>query len=116
MSKWLRRGFGQHTVEQHSAHPDDRQQPHQQEHSQSEFPSPPRNEMPLQAAVYQQTHQSQHQNPMVGYAPPNPGPIDMDVDSSPATRLKYNSYQHPSNPATSSKPYDPSRQSNRLVD
>lgn len=85
MSKWLRRGFGQN-----SNNLVDDQQP-QQPHAQSEFPSPPRNDMPggASAAVYQETPA-----PM-GYGG-SPAPIAMDVDNHPPSRSsKYSS--HPSN-------------------
>ena len=109
MSKWLRRGFGQNS----NNVPDDQQ--HQEQHShhhphtQSEFPSPPRNDMlgSSSAAVYQESPA-----PM-GYG--SPAPIAMDVDNHPSSRSsKYSphpaTYHHPqSTTSTALKTYERSR-------
>jgi Protein kinase domain len=101
MSKWLRRGFAHNNVstqdEQrpHSQAVTVTQSPHHhqhQQHTQSEFPSPPRNAMPgsASAAVYHSHHQT---SPMgTPYGSPTPATIAMDIDNPPpSSRTKYSS-------------------------
>lgn len=91
MSRWLRRGFGQSNTSQ----TDDRQPPSQN----SEFPSPPRNDMPsTTAGVYQQ--QQQQPQAMGGY---DAVAVSMDVD-----QRHMNKYSQPpaSYQAPSTKAYD----------
>jgi hypothetical protein len=100
MSKWLRRGFGQNS-NNNLTHPDDRH------HVQSDFPSPPRNDMPpaASAASYQQTQQqSPSPHDMGGYSSPPPAAVVIDVDSGPQSRSKY------------SQQYEPSRSDRRMME
>jgi Protein kinase domain len=109
MSKWLRRGFGQNTS---NLTPDDRQQ---QYHSHSEFPSPPRNEMPSSATASAYHHDQSHQSSMAGYGNPSPANIAMDVDNTPPSRNKYT--QYPPNPGSGKQqPYDPPRSNRNTED
>ena len=90
MSKWLRRGFGNHhsnlTEEHRPHHPAD-------------FPTPPRNEMPNPTPAYHQDSAS-----IAGYGSPPPNPIAMDVDHPHASsRSKYSNYHSSHSP---SKHYD----------
>lgn len=80
MSKWLRRGQASNSNNfAHSAG--------QQSHP-SDFPQPPRNEMPpsVSSAVY---HQPPQQSPIVGYGAPPPSTMPMDMDGQPPRSSKY---------------------------
>jgi Protein kinase domain len=108
MSKWLRRGLGQNSNNLTS---EDRQQ--QQYHSHTEFPSPPRNDMPSVATAGAYHHEQSHQSSMAGYGNPSPANIAMDVDNAPPSRSKYSQFP----PHQSVKqPYDPSRTSRNTDD
>ena len=111
MSKWLRRGFGQNNSSNNTS-ADERQPPQQ-----TEFPTPPRNDMPAATAVaaYQTSQQQQHQSQMVGFETS----VAMDVDNGQSSRSKYaqppSSYHHP--PSSSApKPYESSRSSRQMPD
>ena len=102
MSKWLRRGFGQNnnTITQEERLPT-------AIHTNSEFPSPPRNTMPSSsgAAAYHQTA------PMPHYGNPAPATIAMDIDTpAPTSRTKYSTSTnyHPQSTANA-KLYERSR-------
>lgn len=100
MSKWLRRGFGNNSS--NLSHQSD-----ERRHHSSEFPSPPRNDMPSAASttVYRQSQHAQP-TPMVGYGSPPPATIAMDIDSAPPSRSKYSQ----SSPSTQvHKPYESPR-------
>lgn len=97
MSKWLRRGFGQNN---NTLAQQDERQPN------TEFPTPPRNDMPSAGAP---VYQSSQQSPMVG------GAFDsnaMDVDSASASRNKYSTPPPPSN----YKQYDSSPSRRAITD
>jgi len=113
MSKWLRRGFGQNNNNNNNSSnsnnpPSDERQP-----AQTEFPTPPRNDMPAAAAVA--SYQSQpHQSQMIGFETS----VAMDVDNGQSSsRSKYaqppSSY-HP--PSGAPKPYGESSRSSRQPD
>lgn len=85
MSKWLRRGFGQNSgiSTEHSHHLQQQAHP-----PTTEFPSPPRNDMPSSSAAV-----AAYQDP-IGYGAPSPVAMDVDVGNH-ASRSKYASYQPP---------------------
>lgn len=106
MSKWLRRGLGQNSTPLN--HQDERS------NESSNFPTPPRNDMPP-AASYQ--NQQQTAQPMVGYGSPSPATVAMDLETQ-GQRSKYtqqNTNQYHSPNGASGKSYDPSRSSTRQV-
>jgi hypothetical protein len=97
MSKWLRRGFGNQNSN-NLTHPDERLH-------QSEFPSPPRNDMPpaASAAPYQTQQQTPSPHDMVAYSSPPAAAVVMDHDA-PQSRGKY------------SQQYESSRSDRRMME
>ncbi|GAX29504.1 hypothetical protein FisN_3Hh022 [Fistulifera solaris] len=83
MSKWLRRGQASTS---NNFVPSAGQQSHP-----SDFPQPPRNEMPPSAssAVYHHQPPPPQQSPIGGYGAPPPSTMPMDVDGQPPRSSKY---------------------------
>ena len=90
MSKWLRRGFGQNS--NNPSQTDERPPVPEQ----TEFPSPPRNDIPPAAAAVayppQQPHTNSNNNGMAGYVAAAPVAMDVDQPTPPQQRSsKYSS-------------------------